>query len=247
MTALTPPGLTGLRARAAIAVSPGPDGRPRYDRLRGDGPIAPRVTADGVYLVGQAAGPLGGDDLELTCDVGPGATLRLRSVAASLLLPGPYGGTSRLAVVATVAAGGTLDLALEPTIAAAGCDHHAVTRVTLAAGARLRLREEIVLGRHAERPGRYTGRLDVTYDGRPLLRHELALGDDQVTTSPAVLGPARVVGMLLTAGQARDADGPPVPYAAEGVAVTPLAGPGTLTLAIAPDTATLRDRLRDGR
>ncbi|MQA97578.1 MAG: urease accessory protein UreD [Streptosporangiales bacterium] len=291
-----------MRARARIAVSRDARGGERYDVLRGDGPIAPRVTADGVHLVGQAAGPLGDDDLELDCAVGPGAALRLRSVAASLPLPGPDGGASRFAIGATVAAGGGLDLALEPTIAAAGCDHRAETRVELAEGARLRLREEIVLGRHGERPGRYTGLLHVTYAGRPLLRHALALADDAVTTSPAVPGDARTVGMLLLAGpdvpapdrrghdgawpgppapdrRGHDGAGPDLPGpdgpgsggpgsdgpgsggpgpdgrrpdlpggagpdAGEGVAVTPLAGPAVLVIAVAPDAATLRRRLR---
>ena len=66
--------------------------------LRSDGPLALRETPRGVYLVGTAAGPLGGDDLALDIDVGPGACLVIRSAAAMLLLPGPEGGESALRI-----------------------------------------------------------------------------------------------------------------------------------------------------
>ncbi len=94
---------TGLTARAAVATRAGPDGGTRITVLRSDGPLALRATPAGVYLVGAAAGPVGGDDLGLEIDVGPGTTLLLRSAAAALLLPGPRGDASRLRIRARVA------------------------------------------------------------------------------------------------------------------------------------------------
>ena len=107
-----------------MATRAGPDGRTRVTVLRSDGPLALRATPGGVYLVGAAAGPVGGDDLALEVDVGPGTTLVLRSAAASVLLPGPHGDVSRLRIRARVAAGGRLDYGLQPAVAAAGCDHY---------------------------------------------------------------------------------------------------------------------------
>ncbi|MCO5995302.1 urease accessory protein UreD [Actinoallomurus rhizosphaericola] len=218
----------------------GPGGRTRITRLRSDGPLALRESGGAVYVVGAGAGPLGGDDLELSVEVGPGARLDIRSAAATLVLPGRAGaGASRLAVRAHVAAGGRLVVTPEPLIAAAGCDHHATAEVTLDEGAELVWREEIVLGRHGEPPGRYSGRLDVTAGATPLLRHELRIGED--ATSGAVLGDARAAGTLLITGA--DAE----PYAEEGLAVLPLAGPGVLVTAMAADAVRLRERLTAGR
>jgi urease accessory protein len=231
-------------ARAAVAAERGPGGRTRVTRLRSDGPLALRESGGesggAVYLIGAGAGPLGGDDLELSIDVGPGARLEIRSAAASLVLPG-RGAPSRLSVRARVGAGGSLLFAPEPAIAAAGCDHRAYAEVTLDARAEVVWREEILLGRHGECPGRYVSRLDATTCGVPLLRHELRLDDD--APSAAVLGDATAVGTVLLAGDGAPAE----PYAEAGLAVLPLAAPGVLVTALAPDAVCLRERLDRGQ
>jgi urease accessory protein len=231
---------TGFASRAAVVAERGPGGRTRVTRLRSDGPLALRESGGAVYLVGAGAGPLGGDDLELTVEVGTGACLDIRSAAASLVLPGRRAAVSRLTVRARVGAGARLVFAPEPAIAAAGCDHRASADVVLEEGAELVWREEIVLGRHGERPGRYISRFDVTACGVPLLRHELRVDDD--ATSAAVLGDAKTVGTLLLSGKNLAAE----PHAAEGLAVLPLAGPGVLVTALAPDTVRLRNLLEQG-
>ncbi|SEG59950.1 urease accessory protein [Thermomonospora echinospora] len=228
-------------AHAGVSAELGPDGRTRLTRLRSDGPLALRETPDALYLVGAAAGPLGGDELTLDLEVGPGARLAVRSAASTLALPGA--GESRLTVRAWVGAGGCLDFAPEPTVAAAGSRHRALAGIDLAEGAALRWREELILGRHGEQPGRHTGRLDVTVGGVPLLRHELCLDEEAAVRSGAVLGGATAVGSVLLAGP-----GLPVPraHAGDGLAVLPLAGPGVLVTALAADSATLRRRLDEG-
>ncbi|MFB4306287.1 urease accessory protein UreD [Actinomadura sp. GTD37] len=227
-------------AHAAVRAECDAAGRTRLATLRSDGPYALRATPDAVYLVGAAAGPLGGDELHLDLDVAEGAALTVRSVASAVLLPGD--GESRTYVRAAVGRGALLDLAPEPAVATAGCRHRSAARFTLAGGATLRWREELVLGRHGEPPGRYTGRVDVTLDGGPLLRHELRLPDRVLHTSGAVLGDARCTGSVLLVGPglAKDA------YAADGLAVLPLAGPGVLVTALASDSAALRRRLEHG-
>ena len=218
-------------------------GRTRITVLRSDGPLALRQTPLGVYLVGTAAGPLGGDDLALDIDVGPGSCLVIRSAAGMLLLPGPHGGPSALRISARVGAGGRLDFAPQPTVAAAGCDHRTDARIDLAAGATLRWREEIVLGRHGEPSGRCASRLDVTLAGTPAYRGELAVGGPQTDQSSAVLGGAGASGSVLLVDAAR-----PRPPAAvhDGLAVLPLAGPGAVVTATAADAAILAGRLRRG-
>jgi len=229
-----------LRASALVAAEADGAGGTRLRTLRSDGPLALRQAAGAVYLVAAAAGPLGGDELSLRCTVGAGSVLRLRSAAATLLLPDAGGARSRCELHAAVEAGATLDCALEPLIAGSGCRHRQASTVSLADGASLRWREELVLGRHGEPPGECTLRLDVEYGGAALLRHELDIG--RWHASPAVLGDARAVGSLLLAGPRWTAGAQS--YAAAALAIMPLAGPGVLVQALAPDAAKLR-RLLD--
>ncbi|WP_131758712.1 urease accessory protein UreD, partial [Actinomadura fibrosa] len=166
--------------------------------------------------------------------------------ACSLALPGD--GPSRSSVRAEVGAGGHLDVAPEPVVAAGGCDHRSAASVALAAGATLRWRDELVLGRHGEQPGRHSGRLDVTVGGAPLLRHELRLDDPDVHLSSAVLDGAGAVGSVLLVGEDLTAE----PHTGDGLSVLPLAVPqahhvrAVLITATAEHSAELRRRLVQG-
>jgi urease accessory protein len=83
-----------MRAEARIVAEADGRGGTRLAVLRGESPLLPRRTGPRtgdevtVHLVGGAAGPLRGDDLRLDVEVGPGARLEVRSVAAQLALPG---------------------------------------------------------------------------------------------------------------------------------------------------------------
>ncbi|WP_045877638.1 urease accessory protein UreD [Pseudofrankia sp. DC12] len=171
-------------------------------------PGLPTVT---VHLVGAAAGPLTGDQLRLDISVGAGVRLVLRSVAATLAMPGHGAGPSVLEIHADVAAGGALDLLPEPTVAVRGCRHRLVGRATVGAGGWLRWREEIVLGRFNEPSGQIETDLRVDVSSgpagpdagtghRPLLRQQLVLGPDiPGLGGAALIGSARAVGSLLIA------------------------------------------------
>lgn len=237
------PARSGLTAHAAVAAEADAAGRTRITTLRSDGPLALRETPEAVYLIGAAAGPLGGDDLRLDIEVGPRARLVLRSAASAVLLPGVTGEPSRLSVHAHVGRGGHLDYALMPAVAAARCDHRAGAVIDLAADSSLRWREEVVLGRHREPSGRHRSRMDITMAGAPLYRGELAVGDPVTDASSAVLGGARAAGcVVLTSPGHRQQ-----PQAAgECLSVLPLAGPGVIVSATAPDAALLRVRLSRG-
>ncbi len=225
-------------------------------------PLVLRRTPDAVYLVGGAAGPIGGDRLELAITVRAGAFLRLRSAAASIALPGLDGLESVLSVTITIEAGGRLEYLPEPVVVSAGARHATLVSATLAAGASLLLRDELLLGRHGEAGGTARSVLRADYAGRPLLRHAVELsGTDPVSRGPAVLAGHRGYGALLTAGddagvsaaaaqpgvssgrQAGASHGSARGTGQPGVAVMPLAGPGVLVTALADDAVTLRRRL----
>jgi urease accessory protein len=211
--------------------------------LASDVPLVLRRTADAIYLVGGAAGPLGGDDLSLSVDVREDALLRLRTAAASVALPGPGGRESVLRVTAAVGAGARLEYLPEPLVVADGARHHVRIEVTLAEGATLLLRDEVILGRHAESGGTCRTTLRVDYAGAPLLRHEVVVsGTDPVSLGPAMLAGRRAFGSLLFAGPGSY----PPARVSDGLAVMPLAGPGVLVTALASDALTLRRLLTPG-
>jgi urease accessory protein len=235
--------------RAFARIVAGADGRggTRLAVLRGESPLLLRRTgppARGgvtVHLVGGAAGPMRGDDLRLEIEVGPGARLDLRSVAASLALPGrAQEPPSRLAIHAEVAAGGSLSWLPEPLIAAAGCHHLAFTDVRVGAGGTLLWRDDLVCGRHGESSGDVRTDTTIRYDGVTLYRHELAVGPGAAGWSgAAVLGGGRAVGSVVLAG-------PSLPAAAllgGDAAIMPLAGPGMLATAVGADIRAVRAAL----
>ena len=243
-----------VTAAAEIEAVAGPDGVTRLPVLASQVPLVLRRTASAVYVVGGAAGPIGGDELRLRITVGGGAFLRLRTAAASVALPGLDGHESVLRVSASVAAGGRLEYLPEPVVVAAGARHATLVSVTLAAGASLLLRDELLLGRHGEAGGAARTVLRVDHAGRPLLRQSLAVsGTDPASLGPAVLSGHRAVGSLLLVNQpaggtraghaGADGDSEPAGRATPERAVMALAGPGVLVTALAHDAVTLRRRL----
>lgn len=228
-----------LTATAVVVATPDGRGGTRLPVLGSAVPLVLRRTADAVYLVGGAAGPLGGDRLSLDVEVRPGATLRIRTAAAAVALPGRAGAESVFQVTATVGDGARLEYLPEPTVVAGSARHRTEISVTLALTSSLLLRDELILGRHGERGGLCVTRLRVDQAGRPLLRHETTVrGDDMVSLGPAVLAGHRMAGSLLVVGP----DAPPG-SCGDGVAVLPLAGTAALVTAVAGDAHTLRRRL----
>jgi urease accessory protein len=233
-----------MEAYARISAEADGRGGTRLARLRSEAPLVLRQTPEWagsamVYLVGGAAGPLGGDRLRLDIEVGPGATLCVRTVAASVALPARTGAPSRFEVAVTVAAGGALAWLPEPTVAAAGCHHLVTASVDLAEGATLRWRDELICGRYGEPSGAATVTTSVRYAGRPLLHQSLSIGDGAGGwDGPAVVDGAKAAGSLLTVGTSE------APSVLGPTAVRMnLAGPGSLVSATAPEAHTLRGYL----
>ncbi|MFE9097583.1 urease accessory protein UreD [Streptomyces sp. NPDC007264] len=241
----------GVRATARIVARADGRGATSLPVLAGEGPLAPRRTrASGdearVLLVGAMSGPLGRDHFTVEAEVGSGALLHLGSAAATLALPGQAKGEARYDVRLRVAAGGELRWLPEQLISAGGSELCVSSRVDLAPGARLVFREEQVLGRAGEEPGRLTSRLTVRLDGRPLLDQEVACGPGAPRgwDGPAVLAGHRALGQLLVVRPEFDAAPVAPRILGECAALTPLAGPAVLVTAVAPDARRLR-RLLD--
>ena len=235
-----------MRARATLVAAVDGTGVTRLARIRSEPPLVLRATAGAVYLVGAAGGPLGGDHLALDVEVGAGATLTVRTAAASVAQPGD--GPSVMRVTARVAPGGRLGWLPEPVVAARGCCHRLETTVTLDAGAMLEWREEIVLGRHGETAGSVLARFTADVDGAPLLRHELALGADHAEAAgPAVVGAARAVGSLLRVDPSWAGSRPASRVLGPTAAVLSLAGPAAQVVAVDGDAVGLRRSLDAGR
>ncbi|MFD5470367.1 urease accessory protein UreD [Streptomyces sp. NPDC127105] len=253
-----------MRAHARLAVTAdrhlSGGTRTRISRLRSEAPLIWRPTipsavepagrwnppgAAHVALAAAAAGPVGGDHLRLDVEVAAGAALVVRGVAATLVLPGPHGRPSHTETRLRVAPAGTLVWLPEPVIAAGRCDHYATTRIELEPGARLLVREELLLGRHGETPGTVRQRLRVTLAGRPLHDQEFAVGPDVPGwRGPAVTGGRRTLGTLLVVAPGSPAL-PPAPPTADA-AVMPLSPGVTLLTALADDALTLRRYLDRG-
>jgi urease accessory protein len=225
-----------MRTDVRVVAAAGQDGRTRLVRIEAGGQLAARATGTGpggsarVHLVGAAAGPLGGDEVRVTLEVGPGASLEVRSAAAAMVLPGC--GPGPRALVRTevhVADGGALHLACEPTVVCSGAELRAFLDLHAGAGARALVRDVVVLGRHGEPSGRWLSRISAVVAGRPLLRSTLDGG------LPGTRDGARAVASLLAVGH------PPVTASGNRdgdswAVVTPLA-PGWSAMAWAPDAA----------
>jgi len=211
--------LEELRAAAPLGLYPSPGPAPGWAQ---------------VWLVGSAGGPLGGDDLELVVEVGDGAALAVGSVAASVALPGPA--PSRLVVRAAVGPGGSLVWAPEPLVVTGRADHAVDVLLEVAGTAHLWWRDELVLGRASEPPGRCTLRQRADLGGGPWARHDLTIGAPG-WDGGAVVGGHRAVGSVLRTSACA------APRACAAVADLQPAAGGTLTVALAPDRPTLEDLL----
>jgi urease accessory protein len=243
--------MTGRDAAAAFGSGSGPgfDGLSGPGRLNGHGDGDADRSPAQVCLVGGSAGPLGGDALRCSVDLGPGAWLEVHGVSASIALPGPNGRESSLEIQARVGEGGALFWSPQALLAARGARHRTFAKVELAADARLVWRDELILGRDGEEPGSVSARLRVTRAGRVLLDREVAMGPRH----PGSLGPAgsgghRAVGVMLIVDPAwADEPSPHAEFAGvtaqddPGVAVAAmrLSGPAVLISAAASDGAAL--------
>ncbi|MFH9551751.1 urease accessory protein UreD [Streptomyces sp. NBC_00377] len=239
--------MSGVHATARIGARDDGRGGTSLPVLESDGPLALRRTRGTggearVMLVGAMSGPLGGDRFRVEADIGAGARLRVGSAAATIALPGQAKDEAHYDVRLTVADGGELHWLPEQLISARGSDLSVTTRADLQAGARLVLREEQVLGRAGEEPGRLTSRLTVRIAGGVVLDQELSCGPGAPGgwDGPAVLAGHRAVGQVVLVRPEFEGEPAVARRVAEDACVMPLAGPAALVTAVAPDALRLR-------
>lgn len=179
-----------MRSEVLIVASPG-----RGPRIECVGGVAARQTEpDTVHLVSAAATPLGGDSIEMRVIVEPGGRLVLRSVAATLVLPGAANIQSHARWDLQVA--GELDVDPQPTVIAGGSSHHTHTWLQIEGQGRVRVRERVQVGRSGESHGFFVSATHADIDAEPLLRHRVelgagAVGDDEITAPRAYISELR--------------------------------------------------------
>ncbi len=143
------------------------------------GLAARRTEANTVHLVSAAATPLGGDSITVRVIAEAGAVLRVRTVAATVTLPGRETVESRSEW--DIQAAGEVDIDPQPTVVAGASRHLASTRVHVAETGRVRVRERVQIGRTGEWEGFWSGSLHADVEGRALLRHRVEMGTGSVT------------------------------------------------------------------
>lgn len=246
MTATARRGPRGVTARTRVVIGPGRRDGVALTSVQAQPPLGVRLAGGEVHLMGTAGGPHGGDQLHLQVLVLEGVQATVRSVAATVALPGD-GGHSIISTDVQVQAGASLRWLVEPLVVAAGADHRTRTSVEVDPSARLLWREEVVLGRSNEQPGRLACDLRLTRRGRALLHQGMAIGVPG-WDGPAVTGGMGALGLVAVVGSTASSEiltapadkGHPI---AHGLAWNRLSDDLTLLTGVAPDFATWRSRL----
>jgi urease accessory protein len=225
-----------VHSRVEIVADVAADGGTVLTRLHAVGQLGVRRTAPGtVHLIGTAAGPLGGDVVEVDVRVRAGARLSVRGVAATLALPGRCGDWATSGLHLLVEDGAVLDHRPAPLVVCRGARLHSRTRVDLRGSAIADVTEQVVLGRHGESGGEWTGQLIVQRDGVPVLRSTQR--SDLLRAGPTAPGarPTRAVLTRLWTGGDRE---PRAGVRGSAVAC-PLVAGGLLVTAVGPDLSTV--------
>ncbi|WP_459983911.1 urease accessory protein UreD [Nocardioides sp. AN3] len=204
MTTLLPEGTTARRTRLTVEAAAG---RPRVRSETSGDPrrpcLRPVIIASGdgyarVCLMPDGALLLAGDAIRLEITLGPDVHLELVEPAGTVAYD-MRGGQAAWDVALDVGERSTLVWAGEPFVVAAGAQVSRRTDVRLGVGARLAVRETLVLGRHQERPGLLSQTWAVRdADGVDLLVEEMVL--DETAHRPGILGGNRVLGSVVALG-----------------------------------------------
>ena len=215
-----------MYAHTELVVGVNDAGRTVLRRTHCEVPLVVRVsdTCDGsltLLFVNAAAGPLGGDDLHLSVVVEEGASVRVRSVGASMVQPGATPASSSLRTSLTVGENANVAWELEPTVSVVESTHRSSTLAHLAVTSSLWLRETICLGRFGEPSGTLAIHQRITVDGTAVLDHETVFGGGAFL-GPGAHGRHRVHRSTVIAGD----DAPTL----SSSSVTPEAVSGTFPL-----------------
>ncbi|MCQ1957107.1 urease accessory protein UreD [Arthrobacter sp. zg-Y826] len=240
--ASAPAGVHPGQRPTRIAVEPAGEGA-RFALLDQGHYLAPRPVARGsgsgarqlrVALIGIHMMLLGGDDVRIEVAVGPGVTLEVVE-PAGMVAYDAEGKRSRWTLEAVLDEGAVLIWEGAPFVAAAGSNVLRETRVKLGIGARVLIRETLVLGRSGEEAGPLRSITRLTGPDADYLYEDLDLRGPR-RRAVGVLGSAKVLSSATAAGWrppslhptggARPGDGGArrLEFAAEGAAIRALAG-----------------------
>jgi len=202
-------------------------------------PLWLRWDGSTLWLVGSGASPVGEDHIRVRVEVGPGVTVAVRSVAATVVYAARGAGT-RWDTEIHVADGAHLDWRPEPVVLTGSARHEARTTVHAAAGADVTLDEVLVLGRAGEASGALQSTLDVRIGDVPTLLTSID------TSTPGWSGPAGVDGAGVVAHRLRlgDLALPDVASSPRGAALLQPSPGCLLAVATAADVATARRSIR---
>jgi urease accessory protein len=230
-----------MRASARLVVEADPLGKTRIIELTASAPLGMRMTRDALYLIGTAQGLVGDDDLELEITVRRGATLHVRSVAATIAYAS---NNAHLRITCFVETGGHLGWRPEPIIATHRCRVRVSSHIYLTKGATLEWNEECLLGRCNEEPGDLDLVCNIDYDHQPLLRHQLRIGSEAGGwDGPAGIGGYRAVGYCAFVGEDLETEA----RHGKGWAACNLDGPGFVISALATNLLDLREQMEQAR
>ncbi|HVK30456.1 MAG TPA: urease accessory protein UreD [Nocardioides sp.] len=197
----------GQLGRTRLRVSAGPAGgrcQVRTAVTRSD-PTAPALRAvvlehtaraARVALVPEGALLLAGDGIEVDVSVDEGLEVDLVETGGTVAYD-MRGSSARWDVRVDLAAGATLRWAGLPFVVAAGADVTRSVRIRCGQGARLALRETLVLGRYGELPGSVHQTTTVHDPTGPVLVEDLPL---DATSAAWLLGGSRVLSSVLSIG-----------------------------------------------
>ncbi|GAA1974287.1 hypothetical protein GCM10009718_07870 [Isoptericola halotolerans] len=197
MTTTTPsPADTRVTTAVGVVRGSAPGAPVRVDAT--DGLLAVRTVSRStdhaeVALVATGAVLLGGDHVVVRLDVADGCALRVTDVGGTVAYDGEGAGC-RWDVEVRLGRDARLDWYGMPLVVSTGADVQRTTSAHLGPGARMVLRETVVLGRDGERGGRVVLRSEVTDDDGPVLVEEVVA--DGGRPVPGVLGPHRVLDTL---------------------------------------------------
>ena len=209
-------------------------GRARFSVLDQGLYLAPRPVSGGshplhlrVALIGIHMMLLGGDEVRIQLSVGPGVTLEVVEPAGLVaydadLVP------SRWVLEAELGEGSAMIWDGASFVAAAGSNVQRETRLRLAAGARVLVRETLVLGRSGEAGGRLRSITRVTGEDGDLLYEDLDLSGPR-ERAVGILGGSRIMASVTAVGWRPEtppaASGPGTPQAQASQTQVSGAGP----------------------
>lgn len=228
-----------MRSTAAVTVVRR-NNRSVITDLRSEPPLSLRETTAGVAMVGSAAGPVGGDELTLSVDVGAGASLRVEGVAASMAWPTPDGVPSRQLLRIRIDDGGHLEWIGQPLLVVQQAHHIQQVIIEIGSGATLDFHDDVALGRTGEATGRLDARLRVVRSGVALVdQHQIYDPTSPGWTTTAGHGGLRYLRHRLVIGPR---SGPLVTSVADGRAFArlPLDADAQLSITLGTDGVVAR-------